>query len=100
MSINSRALIAAALAAAFAAALASGAQAYETSRRHHHHVTPHPVWNRFGVVASRTVPPYVDPGPSVDPGQVNRYFNDTRYPHYLLGPGNLQRFDDAVGGSY
>lgn len=32
-------------------------------------------------------------GAAVDPGSDNRYFTDTRNPHYLVGPGWFQRLD-------
>jgi hypothetical protein len=90
MSRWSRSLIGSALASAFVVALIPGAQAYQTPK-HRHHVAAHPVVHHPGdIYVRKTVPSYLDPGPSAD-YQSDLYYEDTSYPRYLLGPGIFQR---------
>ncbi len=77
--------------AVVAAAFAPAAQAY-TYPKKHYGVTRHAVHPAGDIYVSKTRRSYLDPGPSADVGSEDHYFSDTRYPHYLLGPGIFQRF--------
>jgi len=65
---------------------ASGADATPRHRRHHGYNEP---------LARRPVnfPTYVDHGSDRNPGGDNLYFTDTKDPHYIVGPGWFQRWD-------
>jgi hypothetical protein len=106
MFCSSRNLIRHALALALAGGFVPGAQAYHhppVKPHHpvHHHVYVHTVVRQPGdIYVTRRTRSYLDPGPTADEGSENLYFSDTAYPHYLLGPGILQRFDEATGMTY
>ncbi len=86
-------LIGCVLASAFVAGLTSSAQAYSTPKKHHHVVWSHVAAHRAGdIYVSKNTRSYLDPGTSANEGSEDLYFEDTRYPHYLLGPGIFQRF--------
>ncbi len=95
-----RAAVQSGLAFAFVAACVSAASAYEAPRKRHH-VWTHVLTHRPGeIYVRKSTRSYLDPGPSAVVDSEDLYFNDTKYPHYLLGPGILQRFDEATGMTY
>jgi hypothetical protein len=97
MSRSSRSLIRSALALALAAALVPAAQAaYQTPKRHHQHVYRVLVRHPGDIYVNRATRSYLDPGPSPDYTS-DLYFQDTAYPHYLLGPGIFQRLNTSPG---
>jgi hypothetical protein len=96
MNISANRIIGSALALVVVAALMPAAQAY-THPKKRYSVTHHVVHRPGDIYVSRNTRSYLDPGPSADVGTEDRYFSDTRYPHYLLGPGIFQRFLNADG---
>jgi len=96
MSRSSRGLIRSALALALVGAFIPAAQAYQTPKPHHHRWAHIAVRHPGDIYVVKRTRSYLDPGTSADYTS-NLYFEDTRSPHYLLGPGILQRFDDATG---
>jgi hypothetical protein len=105
-------LVRTALALALVAAFVPGAQAYQnqTPKRHPHHkprMEARVESRRQGeprregdIYVDKRTRSYLDPGTSGDIDSEDLYFNDTRFPHYLVGPGLLQRFDEATGMDY
>ncbi len=91
MSRSSRGLIRSLLALALVTALVPAAQAYQTPKHHHRVVARVAVDRHPGdIYVNRATRSYLDPGPSPDYTS-DLYFEDTSYPHYLLGPGIFQR---------
>ena len=91
MSIDYRSLVSAVLAVSAVAMFASDASAATVKKVRKPHREP--------VAVSRMDDIYgvhedFFPGAIQDPGSSNRYFSDTRRPHYLLGPGYFQRNDE------
>jgi hypothetical protein len=72
--------------AAFAAAPAAA-----TTVKHRHVV--HAAHVR-ALPRSEAFPVYVDHGSDRNPGGDDLYFNDTKVPHYIVGPAWFQRWDD------
>ena len=95
MSRSCRRLIPCALGLVLLAALAPAAQAQapqgQTPKRHHH-IVAHVVAQRHrgDIYVNRATRSYLDPGPSPDYDS-DLYFEDSKQPEYLLGPGIFQR---------
>jgi hypothetical protein len=93
-------LIRSVLALALVAAFAPGAEAYQTPKRHHHPRARIEAHRAGDIYVDKRTRSYLDPGTSADVDSEDLFFNDTKYPHYLVGPGILQRFDEATGMTY
>jgi hypothetical protein len=96
MSRSSRGLIGSLLALTFVTALIPAAQAYP---KRHHRIIAHVAEVRHpgDIYVNRATRSYLDPGPGPDYTSDDLYFEDTKYPQYLLGPGIFQRLNTAPG---
>jgi hypothetical protein len=98
MSRSSRGLIRSLLALALATALVPAAQAYQAPKRHHRLIAHVAVVHHSGdIYVNRNTRSYLDPGPGPDYTSDDLYFEDTKYPQYLLGPGIFQRLNASPG---
>jgi hypothetical protein len=98
MSRSSRGLIRSLLALTLVTALVPAAQAYQTPKRHHRLVAHVAVVRHPGdIYVNRATRSYLDPGPGPDYTSDNLYFEDSKEPAYLLGPGIFQRLNAAPG---
>lgn len=73
---------------AFAALAAAPAAATTVKHRH----VSHPEHVRTAP-RPEAFPVYVDRGSDRNPGGDDLYFNDTKVPHYIVGPAWFQRWD-------
>jgi hypothetical protein len=72
--------------------LAAFAAAPAAAKVKRHHVV-HPMHVR-AVPRTEAFPVYVDQGSDRNPGGDDLYFNDTKTPHYIVGPAWFQRWDN------